>query len=413
MKARYFRDESIFDAKERKYQSYGWSSLLVGIALLKKGTRFTVGDGKSIRVDKDSLLDTHPPRPIRLSRHTDNITKVCNDGVIWNYNKSGDYTVRSGYWLHTHDPHSVCPTLEIPHGSLLLKNKIWKLPIQPKIKHFLWKALSKALATATRLRSRGVAIDIMCPRCRRSEESINHVLFTCPFTNIVWRLAHSPSQGLQNPSEDLEENLNTILELRTVQGISKFDLYLPFWLLWRIWKSRNNFVFNQYRESPSKTVVKAQAEVKEWLSVTNTDDNERTATPSPVTPKWSRPPFPFVKCNFDASYNTISSRAQGGWLIRDHFGFTKCWTSASLFQATSPLEAEARSCLAAIQHTWARGYTNVIFEGNFETLIKCINGDLMSPPSRICSVILSSRHQGSRGSRLVLKSDDAMKRLMF
>lgn len=36
MKARYFKDCFVLDAKERPYQSYGWSSLLVGIALLKK-----------------------------------------------------------------------------------------------------------------------------------------------------------------------------------------------------------------------------------------------------------------------------------------------------------------------------------------------------------------------------------------
>lgn len=377
MKARYFKDCFVLDAKERPYQSDGWSSLLVGIALLKKGTRYIVGDGKTIRVASDSLLDTHPPRPIRLSRETENITldkfiksrgehrywdehminthispedqpflrrihlprEVSKDSLIWNYNKSGDYTVRSGYWLNTHDPGYVGPYTVMPHGSLEIKNRRWKLPIQPKIKHFLWKALSKALATATRLSSRGVAIDTKCPRCLGAEETINHVLLTCPFSTVVWRLAHPPSQELQHPSEDLEANIKNILDLRNIQGISKVNQFLPFWLLWRIWKSRNNFVFNQHRESPSKTVFKAQAEVKEWLNITSKETSERNETVVNSRSFWSRPPLPFVKCNFDASFNSVTSHATGGWLIRDHAGSTKEWASTPLYHTTSPLEA--------------------------------------------------------------------------
>ena len=36
MKARYFNDESIIDAKPKKYQSYGWSSIIKGLDVIKK-----------------------------------------------------------------------------------------------------------------------------------------------------------------------------------------------------------------------------------------------------------------------------------------------------------------------------------------------------------------------------------------
>lgn len=141
-----------------------------------------------------------------------------------------------------------------------------KISIQPKIKHFLWRVLSISLATSTRLISRGMAIVPICPHCRNSDETINHVLFTCPFTTLVWRLSHSPIFRTQIPSDDLEENLSKVLDPQSTQlDFSTFDHYLPLWLLWRIWKSRNTFVFNKYRESASKTVIKAKAEVKEWL----------------------------------------------------------------------------------------------------------------------------------------------------
>lgn len=67
MKARYFKDESILGAKARAYQSYGWSSLLEGIEVLKKGSRYLVGDGRTIRIGKDNVIEAHPPRPLQTT----------------------------------------------------------------------------------------------------------------------------------------------------------------------------------------------------------------------------------------------------------------------------------------------------------------------------------------------------------
>lgn len=167
MEARYFKDDSILDAKERKNQSYRWSSLLVGLELLKKGLCYNVGNGESIRLERDNFIDSVPPRTIRMSQTLPNITldkfiknmgnyrfwdedmiqayiapedqmalrgihlpiTVAPDRLLWNYNTTGDYTVRSGYWLYTHDPSYTGPLLPAPHGSLDLKKQIWKLSI--------------------------------------------------------------------------------------------------------------------------------------------------------------------------------------------------------------------------------------------------------------------------------------------
>ncbi|XP_019098364.1 PREDICTED: uncharacterized protein LOC109131652, partial [Camelina sativa] len=64
MKAHYYKDDPVLDAKPRKNQSYGWSFLLLGLDLIKRGTRYIVGDEKSIRVGIDNVLPSHPPRPV-------------------------------------------------------------------------------------------------------------------------------------------------------------------------------------------------------------------------------------------------------------------------------------------------------------------------------------------------------------
>lgn len=302
MKARYFNGESILDAKEKRLQSYGWSSLLSGIALLKKGSRYIVGDGQDVRIGIDNFVDSHPPRPLHTKPHCEektlstliqqrgsyrfwNTSKISEfvedndhdliqgtylskfpkkDKLIWNYNSSGDYTVRSGYWYLIHDPLDDMNPPNRPHGSVELKNKIWNLPIMPKIKHFLWRVISRALATRERLRTRGMSIDSMCPRCLREEETINHALFTCSGSIMAWRLANSPLTGLHMMSENIEENIASILNLSQDNRLTTVQKFLPFWLLWRLWKSRNNLVFNNYREDASKIVLQAQADTKEW-----------------------------------------------------------------------------------------------------------------------------------------------------
>lgn len=401
------------DARTKKQQSYGWSSLLCGINLLKKGTRFLVGDGKTIRVGKDNFVDSHPPRPLITDpRDTEmmmeNLFNATNttrswdrrkievvvdasdhevilntylsnrlkpDTLIWNYNPSGDYTVRSGYWFLTHDPHNSINQVNRPPGSIELKNKIWCLPIMPKIKHFLWRMLSYALATKERLTSRGMNINPVCPRCGRCNESINHALFTCTSSIVIWRLSNLSCVRPHSLSDNLEDNFTNILNSLQNNLLSDIEKLLPFWLLWRIWKSRNNLVFNKFRESFSKTVLLAKAETKEWVELTKkqsrgTEGQQRSSVISKV---WKAPPQQFVKCNFDAGFNIHSLRANGGWIIRDHRGFPNHWGALELGHAGSPLEAETKALLAALQQAWIRGYTKIVFEGDCDLLITLIN----------------------------------------
>lgn len=246
----------------------------------------------------------------------------------------------------------------------------------PKIKHFLWRLLSKALATTERLTSRGMSIDPICPRCRRENETINHALFTCPSSTMIWRLSNIFSSRPHTMSEDIEENISNFLNLFQLNHMTEVQKLLPFWLLWRIWKSRNNLVFNNYRESVSKIVTQARAETKEWIENTRKQGRSSQAQPRPtsVTGLWTAPTQPYVKCNFDAGFNLHHLQATWGWIIRDYRGFSQSWGALVLDNVRTPLEAEAKALLAAVQQSWLRGYTNVIFEGDCEILINLVNG---------------------------------------
>lgn len=116
-----------------------------------------------------------------------------------------------------------------------------------------------------------------------------------------------------------------MLEVQNSNTLSADQKILPFWLMWRIWKSLNDLIFKKLLPRPEKDVVVSIAEVNEWLIVTNHGSNPVNAFLKPPRAnnhheQWVRPPFGFVKCNFDVAFNSSSRQVKRGWIVRDHLG---------------------------------------------------------------------------------------------
>jgi len=64
-------------------------------------------------------------------------------------------------------------------------------------------------------------------------------------------------------------------------------------------------VFNNFRESPSTTILKAETETKEWLNATHIESRRPTWIRSnhAANKNWTSPPSMTSKCNSDASFN--------------------------------------------------------------------------------------------------------------
>ena len=120
---------------------------------------------------------------------------------------------------------------------------------------------------------------------------------------MAWRLA--PTTLLRNlqMSDNIEENISNILNLIYRTTIADFQKLLSFYLLWRIWKARNNVVFNNFRESPTNTTLRAQAKTRDWLNATQNQSrvNSRVRPTVANNTKWKTPPVTHMKCNFDAT----------------------------------------------------------------------------------------------------------------
>ncbi|CAA0394673.1 unnamed protein product [Arabidopsis thaliana] len=415
-KTLYYPTSSYLQALNGSAASYGWRSIQEGKTILQQGLRVRIGNGENTKIWEDPWLPCLPPRPahgpildeemtvsdlwkpnirewdpivfdgvlnpedqqlaktLYLSKHAE------EDTYVWAYTKDAQYTVHSGYWVTTHVDVQDNEIIQPPHGSVELKQKIWKLKVAPKIQHFLWRCLSDALSTATLLRTRNIPADPTCQRCCQEEETVNHILFTCTYAQMVWRCVNI-NFGSLLVSDNLEDNLNRLMELQKVQNIPLSNRLLPFWIMWRIWKSRNAFLFQKKDYDPACEARKGTYDVQEWID-TNATSPEANHDP-PLSSghsnehtrsrQWIPPLAGWVKCNFDSGYVRGRSFTNTGWIVRDNRGKVIRFGGAKLQEAHSALQAEAMGLLHALQMIWTHGLRFVTFEGDNWELIKLVN----------------------------------------
>ncbi|KAL5543272.1 hypothetical protein UlMin_010982 [Ulmus minor] len=166
----YFQKSSFLQVKVNSTSSFVWRSILWGRGLYMQGMRRKIGSGEDTLIyhdgwlPRDGVFKISSPRVlgnfekvsslitasgawdsnlIRTSFHPDEAEAILSlplprrkvpDSFLWHYDKSGHYTVRSGYWL-TSNSKGIPSSLTSSHTSWW--QKFWRLRIPPKIRMFL------------------------------------------------------------------------------------------------------------------------------------------------------------------------------------------------------------------------------------------------------------------------------------
>ena len=178
----------------------------------------------------------------------------------WHFTNNGRYTVKSGYQVERVYPDRERNIPELGPSVTPLKAHCWKVCCPPKIKHFLWQLVSGCIAVKKKLKARGIQGDTVCARCGDPEESINHVFFECPPAVQVWALSHISS----NPDIFLTQSLFANIDHLFWRVSPAMDDHHFAWILWYIWKGRNNKVFSNLDIDPRDTFRLAETESLLW-----------------------------------------------------------------------------------------------------------------------------------------------------
>lgn len=308
---KYCHNSSFLECSAPSSASHGWRGILAGREILYKGLGWSVGTGENINVWTEPWLSaTQPLKPfgppnldsvnLRVSdlvyadsktwnlstirfyipQYEDLIRRILisssslPDARVWLPEKSGIYSTKSGYAL------AKLNTSPLSIQSFNWKSGIWKLQTSPKVKHFLWKVVTKSLPVGDALKNRGIEVDGLCKRCKAPESTI-HLLLLCLFAAELWDLAPLKSKPSASTSITVE---NFLLGAKGLITLPPTGLSMPLypWILWHFWKSRNQLMFEDMIISVQEVLNRAIADARSWMEA-------QRALPRPSLPTLSPP----------------------------------------------------------------------------------------------------------------------------
>nr|XP_008351105.2 uncharacterized protein LOC103414509 [Malus domestica] len=275
-----------------------------------------------------------------------------SDRLIWAATKNGKYTVKSGYrWVQSRSlsarDHRLPHVRSIPEK---LWNCIWKIDVQPKIRHFLWNSLHNILATNANLYRRRSTTSPTCPICLCDDESVEHLFLLCPWVQAVWfggalsyrinRLAINSwiswLHAIVNP------DIGNRSELLWTQRLVAYTC-------WHIWKAMCAFVFNKVRINLVNVVLAISNSVGSFLAVSCVSEVDR-----------------WFKTSCSGFVGVVLRDAEAHFIAAAHYHI----------RAPCAAAAEAMALLRGYELGASLGLSEVILESDSSEMISCLSNSI-------------------------------------
>ena len=272
-KAKYFPRTHFLAATDSPAASYVWKSIMAAKPILLKGCYWRVGDGSNISVLNDRWIPNHPTNTVihppgeeewewRVSElidpninwwrreliverfHKDDAEAILRiplshrhtlDVVIWQHNKQGVYSVRSGCHVARqlmNDEHRAETSTGYVGGKIW--TTIWKTNVPNKIKVFSWRACHDILPTRANLVRRKITTNDGCMLCSGVPETGIHAIWECAVAMDVWAGCLTK---LQKGGQGQRDVLDLFHEMMSRLSSNEFELFLV--QSWMIWNQRN------------------------------------------------------------------------------------------------------------------------------------------------------------------------------
>lgn len=230
-----------------------------------------------------------------------------------------------------------------------LENELWlrlcKVTQVPKVKHFIWQALSGDLTK----RMKYGGIDKTCIICRAAEETVCHLLFSCRVARQTWASSQIPFPSDGFSTHSLFLNFQHLLEvLESDQFPDQLKLVIP-WIIWNLWKCRNAFVSQNIRYDSQVVIDKARRNAGVSFEINKLDH-------------WSPPPDGLMKCNVSGVWTSMEMKSGAAWILRDSLGNVHMHGRRAFAQVSSVTEAELMGVLWAVESLTNICQRRVIFE---------------------------------------------------
>ncbi|CAN1186841.1 Putative ribonuclease H protein At1g65750 [Linum perenne] len=326
LKGRYYHKSTFLEAVAGSRPSWWWRSILYGRDLVRQGLRWKVGSGCMINPFMDPWIpNTVNSRPVLnfsnpisyipstvadlfncgrwdlekinsiFDKHTvQQILSIplsfegVEDKLIWKLSTSGAYTVHSGYEVAS----GKFTTLQVFRPSSLYDEcfwkKIWNLPVQPKLRIFLWKIFRGVLPIRDNL-AKKFTIQSKCPVCLEEVESNEHLF-------MKYIMARKLARLINLQIDTFEHDCVAYSGRKLFKMDQRIQIRVVL-MWWRLWKSRNIVLFQKAQLLPKILAKQFLAQLNEfevWFSL-NQDQkiNQKVPRPLQISLRDSHLPFDF------------------------------------------------------------------------------------------------------------------------
>jgi ribonuclease HI len=410
LRGKYFPHDSFLSAELGNRPSYVWKSLFFARELLEDGLVWRIGDGSNVKIWKDRWLPTpityavqSPPKVIPedslvatlidQEAHTWNlglINSIFNpeeakviasmplcpslppDKLVWQGTTDGIFSVRSAYHMGMENTLRVRGSASGESFDNRIWKTIWKMEVPNSVKMFMWRACNDLLPTKCNLVKRKMVEESMCPCCYREEETVVHVLWSCPAAQDVWGSGSMIFQKCAFNGDRIMQFMEFCLDRMKMD-----DFNLMAVIARRIWLRRNKLIFESSFSHPQIIYSEAVAQLEEYQRCNKKGDylvqvENMQTIPSPHV-EWCPPPLGIIKVNWDASINTIKEWVGIGIVARDHYGNVLGAKSLTKKVVAVPKLAEAMAAYEAVIFCKDVGFYEIILEGDAKQVVDDVN----------------------------------------
>ncbi|KAM1799034.1 hypothetical protein ACFX1T_033030 [Malus domestica] len=153
--------------------------------------------------------------------------------------------------------------------------------------------------------------------------------------------------------------------------------------LWRLWKNRNEVVFNGVHRQPLELLEAWSRNISEFRDATLSETAGKQPRGSPMISsldrgvcRWEKPAFGVLKVNTDASWCKNTLRTGVGWVCRDFAGLLHGAGGSGDGLCHSAAAGEAVAIRTALIACIDHGFDNVVIEYDAKVIIHMIRHEL-------------------------------------
>jgi hypothetical protein len=164
-----------------------------------------------------------------------------SDRLVWNPSKKGLFEVRSFYEELIRKDGPSFP-------SFPWKN-IWRVKAPARVAFFIWSGALGKILTHANLRKMNVIVIEWCCLCKKSGESIDHLLLHCEVARDLWSYILILFGVVWVMPRTVLEFLNSWGAAIGYGGAKEAWRLAPLCLLWCIWRKQNTWLFEDVETS--------------------------------------------------------------------------------------------------------------------------------------------------------------------